>query len=445
MHGEVALKRIATATLEATRADEAEVVLSANESALTRFASSAIHQNVFEAGVELRVRAVLGTRIGVATTTRTDERSLRETARRAVDSARLAPENPDFPGLPGPEPIPPVAAYSAATADYSPERRARDVKGVCDEAIARGLDASGAWSTSQLELAIANSRGIWAYDNRTHASFKTVVMSEDSSGYAERTAVDATAVDVSAAGREAIEKAVRSREPVHLEPGEYTTVLEPYAVGTLIDYLSFIGLGALSVQEGRSFMNGRFGEQIVGENVTLWDDGLDPAGVPMPFDFEGVPKQRVVFFDAGVARDVVYDSFTAGRQGKRSTGHALPAPNSYGPIPLNLFLAPGVADRAALLDDIDHGLWVTRFHYVNVVHPTKAILTGMTRDGTFLIENGEITRPIHNLRFTQSVLDALADVEVIGAEPMMLQDEIGGTRVPPLRIGRFTFTSATEF
>jgi len=192
-------------------------------------------------------------------------------------------------------------------------------------------------------------------------------------------------------------------------------------------------------------MNGRLGEQIVGENVTLWDDGLDPAGVPMPFDFEGVPKRRVTFFDRGIARDVVYDSFTAGREGKQSTGHALPAPNSYGPMPLHLFLGAGDSDQAGLLAGIDRGLWVTRFHYVNVVQPTKAILTGMTRDGTFLIENGQITRPVHNLRFTQSVLDALSDIQAIGREPMMLQDEVGGTHVPALRIGRFSFTSATQF
>ncbi len=445
MHGEDALRRIATQALEATRADEAEVVVSANESALTRFASSAIHQNVFEAGVEVRIRAIVGTRIGVATTTRTDQRSLQGTAERAVESARFVPENPEFHGLPGAEPIAPVSAYSQATAAYSARQRALDVKAVCDEATSHDLNASGAWSTSQVELAVANTGGVWAYDCRTHASFKTVVMGEDSSGYAERTAVDATTVDVGAAGREAIEKTLRSRNPVHLEPGEYTTVLEPYAVGTMIDYLGFIGLGALSVQEGRSFMNGRFGEQIVGDNVTLWDDGLDPSGVPMAFDFEGVPKRRVTFFERGIAKEVVYDSFTGGREGKRSTGHALPAPNSYGPMPLNLFLAPGDADQVALLKGIQRGLWVTRFHYVNVMQPTKAILTGMTRDGTFLIENGEITRPIHNLRFTQSVLDALSNIEAIGREPMMLQDEVGGTRVPSLRIGRFTFTSATEF
>jgi predicted Zn-dependent protease len=386
MLGEERLKSIADRLVEVAAADEVEVVVHTNESALTRFASSAIHQNVFEAGSEIRVRAVLGSRIGVATTNLTDERSLRETAERAVESARHAPENADFRGLPVPRPMGRAEAYSAATASYSPERRARDVKQICDRADAAGLSASGAWSTSQVELAVANSHGIWAYDMRTHASLKTVVMGENSSGYAERTGVDAASVDVDAAGREAVEKAQRSKDPVPIEPGDYAVVLEPYAVGTLVDYMAYMGLGALALQEGRSFMNGRLGERLVAESVTLFDDGLDPRGVPMPFDFEGVPKQRVVFFDKGVAQGVVYDSFTAGREGKESTGHALPAPNSYGPMPLNLFLEPGRASVDELIRGITRGLWVTRFHYVNVVHPTKAILTGMTRDGTFLIE-----------------------------------------------------------
>ncbi len=445
MHGEEQLRAIATRVLNASTADETEVTISAAESALTRFANSTIHQNVFDVGIDVRVRALLGTRVGVASTNRTDETSLGDAVRKAIESARFAPENPDLHGLPRPKPIPHVDAYASTTASYTPERRARDVKMICDRAIDNSLNASGAWSTGEMELAVANSHGVWAYAPRTHASLKTVIMSDDSSGYAERTGVDASTVDVDAVGREAVEKALRSRNPIPLEPGAYTVVLEPYAVGTMVDYLGYIGLGAMALQEGRSFMNGRIGERIVGENITLWDDGLDPTGVPMAFDFEGVPKRRVTFFDRGVARGVVYDSYTAGREGKESTGHALPAPNPDGPIPLNIFLAPGDADQAALLNGIERGLWVTRFHYVNVVNPTKTILTGMTRDGTFLIENGEITRPVHNLRFTQSVLDALSDVQAIGRDAMMLQDELGGTKVPALRIGRFSFSSATQF
>jgi predicted Zn-dependent protease len=445
MHGEAWLRAIADRVLAASTADETEVVLSADESALTRFANSTIHQNVLSAGVEIRVRAILGTRTGVATTNRTDDAAIAEVTSSAVESARFAPENPDFKGLPGPKPIPVALAFSEATAQYTPEQRARDVKVICDLSLEHSLNASGAWSTAQHELAVVNSHGVWAYAPRTHASLKMVIMADDSSGYAERTSIDASSIDVEAAGREAVDKTLRSRGPIHLDPGEYRVVLEPYAVGTMIDYLAYMGLGAMAYQEERSFMNGKLGERIVGENISLWDDGLDPTGVPMAFDFEGVPKQKVVFFERGVALGVVYDSYTAGREGRESTGHALPAPNTWGPIPLHMFLAPGDADHAGLLAGVERGLWVTRFHYVNVVHPTKSILTGMTRDGTFLIENGEITRPVHNLRFTQSVLDALSNVDAIGREAMMLQDEMGGTKVPALRIGAFSFSSATQF
>jgi predicted Zn-dependent protease len=179
--------------------------------------------------------------------------------------------------------------------------------------------------------------------------------------------------------------------------------------------------------------------------VDLWDDGRDPRGLPLAFDFEGVPKQRVAFFERGVARGVVYDRQTAARAGRASTGHALPAPNTAGPLPTNLFLGTGDASDADLLAGIERGIWVTRFWYVNVVHPTQTVLTGMTRDGTFLIERGEVTRPIRNLRFTTSVLDALASVERVGRDALLIQSWLGGSLVPALRVGRVTFTGATEF
>src|SRR5579871_1503852 len=401
MLGKERILELGAQILGISRADETEALVISDETALTRFANSAIHQNVFEVGVEVRVRAVLGGRIGVATTNSIDERSVRDVVDRAVTCARLAPATPDFHGLPEPQPIPQVETFSQTTASYTPERRAADVKGICEAALAEDLNASGAWSNSEIEVGVTNSRGISAYNLRSHASLKTVVMAANSSGYAERTAVDASQIDVAGAGQEAIDKALRSRNPVPVEPGDYTVVLEPYAVGTMLDYFASVGLGALALQEGRSFMNGHLGDRLLGTNITMWDDGLDPRGMPVPFDFEGVPKQRVMFFDRGAAIGVVYDSFTAGREGKRSTGHGLPAPNTWGPVPLNIFLAEGDASKEDLLRDIERGLWVSRFHYVNVVHPTQAILTGMTRDGTFLIEHGQLTRPVRNLRFTQ--------------------------------------------
>jgi predicted Zn-dependent protease len=213
----------------------------------------------------------------------------------------------------------------------------------------------------------------------------------------------------------------------------------------MLTYLAYIGLGALALQEGRSFLCGRLGQLLAAPSVELWDDGRDPRGLPMAFDYEGTPKQRVPFFERGVARGVVYDRQTAARDGRESTGHALPAPNTAGPLPTNLVLGTGDASDADLLRGVERGIWVTRFWYVNVVHPTQTVLTGMTRDGTFLIEHGELGRPIRNLRFTTSVLDALASVEAIGQTPRLLPSWLGGSLVPALRVGRFTFSGATEF
>jgi predicted Zn-dependent protease len=341
--------------------------------------------------------------------------------------------------------VPPFTTFSSPTAAYSPEQRARAVKIVCDLAVEQGLVASGAFSTGTSELAVANSLGLFAYDATTRARLTTVVMSDDSSGYAERAAMDVTTLDPETLAREAVDKAVRSRNPVAVEPGEYRVILQPYAVEEMLTYLAYIGLSAQAVQEGRSFLGGRFGEQLAAPSVDLWDDGRDPRGLPLAFDFEGVPKQRVAFFERGVARDVVYDRLTAGRAGRASTGHALPAPNTAGPLPTNLFFGAGDASDADLLAGIERGIWVTRFWYVNVVTPTDTVLTGMTRDGTFLIEHGEITRPIRNLRFTTSVLDALASVERIGRDPLLIQSWLGGNLIPALRVGRFTFTGTTEF
>jgi predicted Zn-dependent protease len=445
MLGREQVERLVTDVLRRSPAEQTEVALYAMDSALTRFANSGIHQNVSESNAEVRIRAVVGQRSGVAVSNRLDDEALARAAETATAIARLQPEDPAFVGLPAPQPAEPVAGLAEATATCSPEQRARAVKTICDLAVERGLVASGAFSTSVAELAVANTHGLFAYDAGSRAQLTTVVMGDDSSGFAERAAVDVRALDVEALGREAVDKAMRSRNPGLVEPGEYRVILEPYAVAEMISYLAYIGLGALSVQEGRSFLCGRFGQPIAASSISLWDDGRDPRGLPLGFDWGGVPKQRVDLMEGGVAHGVVYDRQTAAHDGKASTGHALPAPNTFGPLPLNLFLGRGDADTTGLLAGVDRGLWVTRFWYVNVVHPMQAILTGMTRDGTFLIERGEITRPVRNLRFTTSVLEALASVERVGRDDTLTEHWLGGIRTPALRVGRFQFTGVTEF
>jgi PmbA protein len=219
-------------------------------------------------------------------------------------------------------------------------------------------------------------------------------------------------------------------------------VLEEYAVVDLLAMLAYIGFSALAVQEERSFAEP--GKRVGSDLVTIVDDGMDPATLPMAFDYEGVAKQRVSLIERGVCRDVVYDAQTAARAGRASTGHGLPAPNPYGPFPLNMSMTAGATPRDELIAGLEHGLLVTRFHYTNPVHPKLAIVTGMTRDGTFLVEDGRIVGPVRNLRFTQSYLGALAGTSAVSSERRTLRGDFGGVVVPAVRIDGWSFTGATE-
>ena len=443
MSNEQTVRSLLQQVLSYSRAEQTEVVYLGTESALTRFANNFIHQNVAESNHEVRVRAVVGKKVGVASTNRLDEASLRRVAEQALEIAMLQPENPEFHSLPAPQPIVPAPGYSESTARFTPEERARSVGIIVRLAKERGLESAGAFSTNSTETAVANSLGIFAYEPRTDSECHAVVMADaGGSGYTQRVATDAMTMDFEAMAREAVEKAERSRNPVTIPVGEYQTVLDAYAVGDMLQNLAFMGLSATAVQEERSFMNGQFGKQLVHSSVTIYDDGHDPAGLAQAFDYEGVPKQRVVMIDRGIANAVVYDSFTAARSGHANTGHALPAPNPYGPLPTQTMMEAGDASLEELIKGVDHGIYVTRFHYTNAVHPVKTLLTGMTRDGTFLIEHGELSSPVKNMRFTQSILDALRDVQAIGRERGQFAEYLNIV-APALRTGRFNFTGVT--
>jgi PmbA protein len=439
------LRRITQKILSRSVADQTEVVLLSEETSLTRFANSRIHQNVAERNTQIRVRAVSGKKVGVSSSNDLSDRAIDEVTDTALRVARLQPDNPDFVSLPEPRPVPQANAFAHATASCTPKHRAEAVSTICALATGERLVASGAFTTSTLQMAVANSLGVFAHVPTTVSELTTVIMSEDSSGYASRTALDVTTIDAEELAREAVGKALSSRNPKPLEAGEYTVILEDYAVATLLTYLSYLGFGALALQEKRSFMAGQLGKKITGPSISIWDDGLDTSGLPVPFDFEGMPKQRVDLITDGVARSVVYDSYTACREGKESTGHALPAPNTYGPLPGNLFMQTGKHTKAEMLAAVERGLWVTRFHYVNPLHPLKTVLTGMTRDGTFLIENGAISTGVKNLRFTQNILKALGRVRMTSSDSRLGRSFLGGIRVPSLLIDGFSFSGVTEF
>ncbi len=440
----LALAERALAYAERAGATEAEALVTANDARLTRFANSQIHQNVAETNAEINLRFVVGKRVGVAASNRIDDEGLRGLAETAGAIARNSEELRDWGGLPEPTPIHEIPeAFAEATAAATPELRADGVRAVIAAADAAGVLSYGSFSTAAEVIAVANSKGIRASQRRTTSQLLTVAMAPDGgSGYAESAAVDVTDIDAGSIGRQAADKARSTGNPVSVDFGDWPVVLEEYAVVDLLSMLGYMGFSALAVQEERSFAEP--GKRVGSELVTIVDDGMDPATLPMAFDYEGVAKQRVPLIEHGVCRDVVYDSQTAFRAGRSSTGHGLPAPNPYGPFPLNMAMAGGTVSRDDLIAGLDRGLLVTRFHYTNPVHPKLAIVTGMTRDGTFLVEGGRIVGPVRNLRFTQSYLDALACTNAVSKERRTLRGDFGGVVVPAIRVDSWTFTGATE-
>lgn len=424
----------------------AEVLIQSVDHALTRFANNAIHQNVSESDISLILRVLDGNRLGSVSTNRTDSDSLAELARQAQLNAKASPEDPNQPGFEPDGVYQPVSSYDAATAEYSPNQRALQVRAACNAASAKGLNASGAFTTGSRMVALANTFGAFRYHTGTISDFQTVVMGTDSSGYAGSSSWKVSDLPVEALGMEAILKAESGRQPRLIPPGEYTVILDPYATHDMLAMLDFQGMGAQNVQEGRSWMNGLIGQQAMHNQVSIWDDGLDPSGIPHPFDYEGVAKQRVEIVSRGTVVSPVYNRTTAHKAGLHSTGHALPPDlRAFSPAATHLFMASGESSLDEMIRSTRRGLYITRFWYTRQVHPKGCLVTGMTRDGVTMIENGELAYPVKNLRFTQSYVQALADIEGIDHETRLLVREYGNiaTRVPAVKISRFHFTGST--
>ena len=436
-------QELAAALLEAARtagSDQAEALVVAADDALTRFAGNRIHQSVASTDTELQLRVVVGSQVGVASTNATDPAGITACAASAIDAARRAPADPDFPGLPGPHPVLDADRVSPATLSFDAAARADAVAALIEPTRLQGGIAAGGVACQHSLIAIANSLGVRAAMPRT--SVRATVLATGASGgtgWASFTDRDASALDATRLGAFAAHTARESADPIDLAPGDYTVMLAPEAVADIAQFLAWYGCSAKSVEEGRSFMSGKTGERVVSEAITLLDDALAPGAMGMTFDYEGQPKSRVVLLDRGVVVGPVTDSYWAAKTGRPNTGHALPAPNSEGPLPLDVEVAAGDADAHAMIASVKRGLFVTRFHYVNIEDPSRQTLTGMTRDGTFLIENGELTRPVRDLRFTQSSIDALSTTLAVSRERALVGEETP-VLVPYLLLEKFAIT-----
>lgn len=433
--------------LAARLADEVELIAVRNREELTRFTWGGIHQNVATSDTTIYARAWVDGKQGVAETNDPSPEGIERVIRRAAALAS-AQGKPAGYSPPDPQPVQEVTSFDQETWEATPDRRAELVARAVREAKELGLNASGSLSTGGTEIWVVTSRGVEAHHRGSETKFVTVVTGKKAgSGYAEFSSWKLADFAPEEVAARAVRKALDSEERIAIEPGEYQVVLEEPAVATLVGMMAFMGFSARALLEGRSFLADKLGQKLVSDMVTLYDDGLDPRGLPLPFDFEGVPKRRVYFFRAGVAEGVVHDSRTAALMGTQSTGHALPPPYAaYSPLPLHLVMEPGTASRQELIAGVKRGLLVTRFHYARTVDPRSATVTMMTRDGTFLIEDGELRGAVEDLRVTESCLRALNELEAVGAELSLItgSEAFGSTLVPPLRIGKFTFTGRTE-
>jgi PmbA protein len=444
------LSALLNEALKDSPADETELVVWSGTNSLTRFAESRVHQNVHEENAVVTARVAVGKRLGVVMTNRLKPAELRAALTRATEIAKASPEDPDFPGFPKSDPAPAVDTFSEATAAMSPMQRAEAVNRAVDIAAKKKTTLSGAYRVSAFRAAVVNTSGTEQMYDGTDAFLS--VFATDANKVNGATAAYARGIegiDVARTAQLAVDKCVAGANPVSVDYEPMDIVVEPRAIAEVLSWLNFTAFGAKQVHENMSFMAGRFGEKVMGDNITLVDDGFDPSGVPVPFDYEGVTKRPVTIIERGIARSPVYDSITAAKDGVESTGHAGMAAYRGGPSCSNLFVLPGDRTKEELIGMVDRGIFVSNFHYVNGFLDTRrALFTGMTRAGTYLIENGRIARAVKNMRWTDSMMRVFSEVagmtkerETIGAS----WGAIGSVTSPTMLVRGFKFTGATDF
>jgi len=438
------LKSIAERILKLSNADETEVEIDVTTDALTRFANNIIHQNVAEQVLHISVRAVMDSRTARATTNKTDEESLRRVAAAAERLALHQPKNPGLLPMLGAQKIPKMDRFFADTAEAVPQERARAVTRVCKLAEKNKQTAAGIFSSGAMQTVLANSKGLFAHHEQTRSEFSVTILEPNSSGWAKANSPNIRDLDPDRLAERASGKAADSRQPRELPPGHYTTILEPSAVLDMVGFL-FYDFAGTAVLDKRSCFNDRMGKKVFGENITLWDDVYHPFQLGAPYDGEGVPRQKVLLVDRGVPKNLVYSRATAKKMKAKPTGHGFGLPNEYGEAPTNLVFAGGDKSLDEMIRSTQRGILVTRLWYIREVDPYEKILTGMTRDATFLVEKGKVAGGIRNLRFNQSILKMLSNVEMLGPAVRAAGEESFEMVVPAMKIKDFHFSEMTKF
>jgi PmbA protein len=417
------------AALKDVTGAEAELWAHRRRSAITRYAKNESHQNAVADETYVQARVAVGGAVGIASANSLVPADLRDLIADARAAAELSIPNREWPGLAEPATFPRPRSFDPATADADAMAQAAPIREIAAAAKARGMRAAG---THQLELtedAVANTNGAAAYAPTTMAYLRALVIADaGGSGWAEDLGWSIDALDARGVAERAIQKAALDHDRMQLEPGDYEAVFEELAIAEVLRFVSLTGLTGQTLHDGRSFMakevgpkvETRFGEQVTGPLFSLWEDALDPRTIATPFDVEGTPKTRVTLVEKGVARGVVHDRQSAKWFATTSTGHAADARRySSGGHAGNLTMAGAEATREQLIASTKRGVLITRFHYTNTPDPKRATMTGTTRDGTFLIEDGQITRALANVRYRMSALDLFAGIELLGRQRLV--------------------------
>ena len=423
---------------------EIEAIVAASDEALTRFANNAIHQNVAERTVHLSVRPVIDGRTARASTNRLNRDAIREVVAEAIAIARLTEPDPDLPPLAAPAEYQRVDQWFETTARATPEERARAVAEAIRAVEAAGQTAAGIYSTGESVFSLLNSRGVSARHRETMARFSITAMAADSSGWAKASACDRATLNPLELALTAARKAADSSAPRELPPGRYTVILEPAAVLDLVGQM-FPDFSATAIRDGRSFLKDRIGQRIFGENITIHDDAGHPLQSGAPFDGEGVPRKRLALVERGVVREVAYSRQAAALAGAAPTGHGFPLPNELGEAPTNIVVSGGATSLDRMIASTERGILVTRLWYIREVDPYEKIFTGMTRDGTFLIEGGRVTAGVRNFRFNQGLIEMLSNVEALSAPVRASGEETFDLVAPAMKAREFNFTETTRF
>jgi predicted Zn-dependent protease len=423
---------------------EANVSVTRTRHGLTRFANSFVHQHVGEDTRTVRLTLAVDGRTATASTTDLDPEALRQLVERTLTSAKLQPVDPTWPGATPPVEVSGAGNLDPDTAEASPDDRARLVKDFVD--AGPGLRAAGFVDTATTETAFASTAGQRVAGATTRSTVDGIHQTATSAGSAHATSFRLRDLDAAACGTRAAELARRSETAVDLEPGAYPVVLMPEAVATLVTFLAFYGFNGKAHREGASFVE--LGTSQLDPSITLTADPTDPRAIGLPFDAEGSPRRRYHLIEEGVTRNLSHDRRTAKAVGAETTGDALPGGEGFGALPGTVVLRPGTSHPDAMIASVERGLLVTQFHYCRILDPKSQVVTGLTRNGTFLIEDGEVAGAVGNLRFTQSFLAALGEGQVvaIGGDDRFASGEFGEGMIlaPSLQLASWNFTGGAK-